>query len=48
MEADERFVFTLDGQLQTIDDYLELRPENEERLRGLVGRAGSRSDLGRS
>ena len=36
MEADERFVFTLDGQLQTIDDYLELRPENEQRLRALV------------
>jgi alpha-mannosidase len=36
MEADERFVFTLDGQLQTIDDYLEIRPENEERLRALV------------
>jgi mannosylglycerate hydrolase len=35
-EADERFVFTLDGQLQTIDDYLEIRPENEERLRRLV------------
>ena len=37
MEADERFVFTLDGQLQTVDDYLEIRPENEERLRALVG-----------
>ena len=36
MEADERFVFTLDGQLQTVDDYLELRPENEQRLRALV------------
>jgi mannosylglycerate hydrolase len=36
MEADERFVFTLDGQLQTIDDYLEVRPENEPRLRALV------------
>jgi mannosylglycerate hydrolase len=36
MEADERFVFTLDGQLQTIDDYLEIRPENEQRLRLLV------------
>ena len=36
MEADERFVFTLDGQLQTVDDYLELRPENEARLRALV------------
>jgi alpha-mannosidase len=36
MDADERFVFTLDGQLQTIDDYLEIRPENEGRLRALV------------
>ncbi len=36
MEADERFVFTLDGQLQTVDDYLEIRPENEERIRRLV------------
>jgi alpha-mannosidase len=36
MEADERFVFTLDGQLQTVDDYLEIRPENEQRLRALV------------
>jgi mannosylglycerate hydrolase len=33
LEADERFVFTLDGQLQTVDDYLEIRPEQEERLR---------------
>ncbi|HJY25289.1 MAG TPA: alpha-mannosidase, partial [Actinomycetes bacterium] len=36
MDADARFVFTLDGQLQTVDDYLELRPENEERIRSLV------------
>lgn len=36
MDADKRFVFTLDGQLQTIDDYLEIRPENEQRLRALV------------
>src|SRR6185295_356023 len=36
MEADERFVFTLDGQLQTVDDYLAIRPENETRLRALV------------
>ncbi len=36
MESDERFVFTLDGQLQTVDDYLEIRPENEQRLRALV------------
>ena len=36
LEADERFVFTLDGQLQTVDDYLEIRPENEARIRSLV------------
>ncbi|MFQ5380405.1 MAG: hypothetical protein ACE5EF_02110 [Dehalococcoidia bacterium] len=28
--------FTLDGQSIVIDDYLELRPENESRLRGLI------------
>ena len=28
--------FTLDGQLATVDDYLEIRPENEERLRQFV------------
>jgi alpha-mannosidase len=36
LEADARFVFTLDGQLQTVDDYLEVRPENESRIRRLV------------
>lgn len=36
LEADERFVFTLDGQTATLDDYLELRPESEERIRRLV------------
>jgi mannosylglycerate hydrolase len=36
MEADERYRFTLDGQLATLDDYLEIRPENEERVRRLV------------
>jgi mannosylglycerate hydrolase len=36
MEADPRFVFTLDGQLATIDDYLEVRPEAEPRLRRLI------------
>ncbi len=36
LEADARFVFTLDGQLQTVDDYLDVRPENEGRIRGLV------------
>jgi hypothetical protein len=36
LEADERMRFTLDGQLATVDDYLEIRPEAEERLRALV------------
>jgi mannosylglycerate hydrolase len=36
MEADERYRFTLDGQLATVDDYLEIRPEAEARIRGLV------------
>ena len=36
LEAEPDFVFTLDGQLATIDDYLEVRPENEERIRRLV------------
>ena len=36
LEADEQFVFTLDGQLQTVDDYLELRPGAEDRIRRLV------------
>jgi Glycosyl hydrolases family 38 N-terminal domain/Alpha mannosidase middle domain len=39
MERDERFVFTLDGQLATVDDYLEVRPEAEPRIAELV-RAG--------
>ena len=36
LEADERMRFTLDGQLATVDDYLEIRPEAEERIRMLV------------
>lgn len=36
MEADPAFVFTLDGQLATVDDYLELRPGAETRIRALV------------
>jgi alpha-mannosidase len=36
LEADERHRFTLDGQLATVDDYLEIRPENEGRIRRLV------------
>jgi alpha-mannosidase len=37
LEADERLRFTLDGQLATVDDYLEVRPDAEERIRSLVG-----------
>ena len=36
LEADEGLRFTLDGQLATVDDYLEIRPEAEERIRALV------------
>jgi glycosyl hydrolase family 38/alpha mannosidase-like protein len=36
LEADERLRFTLDGQLATVDDYLEIRPEAGDRIRALV------------
>jgi alpha-mannosidase len=36
LEQDEQLRFTLDGQLATVDDYLEIRPENEGRVRALV------------
>jgi glycosyl hydrolase family 38/alpha mannosidase-like protein len=36
LEADERLRFTLDGQLATVDDYLEIRPDAEDRIRALV------------
>jgi 2-O-(6-phospho-alpha-D-mannosyl)-D-glycerate hydrolase len=36
MDADERARFTLDGQTATVDDYLEVRPENAARLARLV------------
>ena len=39
LEGDERWRFTLDGQLATVDDYVEIRPEGEGRIRALV-RAG--------
>jgi Glycosyl hydrolases family 38 N-terminal domain/Glycosyl hydrolases family 38 C-terminal domain/Alpha mannosidase middle domain len=35
-EADPRFRFTFDGQTAMLDDYLEIRPEAEPRLRALV------------
>ncbi len=36
LAADERFAFTLDGQLATVDDYLEIRPDREAELRRFV------------
>ena len=36
LEAEPEFAFTLDGQLATVDDYLEIRPDQAERIRGHV------------
>jgi mannosylglycerate hydrolase len=36
LEADPKLRFTLDGQLATVDDYLEIRPEAAARIRSLV------------
>ena len=36
LDTEPAFAFTLDGQLATVDDYLEIRPEGEERIRGHV------------
>ena len=36
LEAEPDFAFTLDGQLATIDDYLEIRPGQAERIAGHV------------
>jgi alpha-mannosidase len=36
LERDARLHFTLDGHVALVDDYLELRPANEERVRALV------------
>ncbi|MFF8905424.1 glycoside hydrolase family 38 N-terminal domain-containing protein [Streptomyces olivaceoviridis] len=36
-EADPDFRFTVDGQLAAVEDYLEMRPENRDRLAALVG-----------
>ncbi len=36
MERNSRLRFTLDGQLATVEDYLELEPQDEPRLRALV------------
>jgi len=35
-ERQPEFRFTLDGQMTAVDDYLEVRPENTDRLRALV------------
>ncbi|WJE01916.1 glycoside hydrolase family 38 N-terminal domain-containing protein [Streptomyces antimycoticus] len=35
-EADPDFRFTVDGQMAAVDDYLEMRPENRDRLAALV------------
>ncbi|MFC0541566.1 glycoside hydrolase family 38 N-terminal domain-containing protein [Kutzneria chonburiensis] len=37
-EADPDFRFTVDGQLAAIEDYLEMRPENRDRVVALVER----------
>ncbi len=36
LETEPSLLFTLDGQAILLEDYLELRPENEERLRRLI------------
>ncbi|MBA2254447.1 MAG: hypothetical protein H0W07_04970 [Chloroflexi bacterium] len=36
LESEPSFRFTLDGQLATVDDYLEIRPGSEERIRRFV------------
>jgi hypothetical protein len=36
LERDDRLSFTLDGQVSLVDDYLELRPAAEPRIRALV------------
>jgi mannosylglycerate hydrolase len=35
-EADRRFCFTFDGQTAMLEDYLEIRPEAEPRIKALV------------
>ncbi|MFI9597288.1 alpha-mannosidase [Nonomuraea sp. NPDC052265] len=36
MESEPAYHFTLDGQLACVDDYLEVRPENRDRVAALV------------
>ncbi len=45
LESDVSYpYFLLDGQMAVVDDYLEVRPENEDRLRALA--AAGRLDVG--
>ncbi len=45
MESDQRYShFLLDGQIAMIDDYLEVRPENTERIKSLAKKG--RLDIG--
>jgi len=37
-ESDADFRFTVDGQMAAIEDYLEMRPENRDRVAALVAR----------
>ena len=37
-EADPDFRFTVDGQMAAVEDYLEMRPENRDRVAALVAR----------
>jgi alpha-mannosidase len=36
LEADPAFRFTVDGQMAAVEDYLQMRPENRERVAALV------------
>ncbi|MFE7036482.1 alpha-mannosidase [Streptomyces sp. NPDC057621] len=36
-ESDPGFRFTVDGQMAAVEDYLEMRPENRDRVAALVG-----------
>ena len=45
LESDASYpYFMLDGQMAVVDDYLEVRPQAEERLRGLA--AAGRVSMG--
>lgn len=38
LEKNKEVSFTLDGQVMAVDDYLELRPQNQHRIESLVGK----------